>query len=224
MPIGAVGPVPITIGMIDPVPAPPNPGVIPGGRPSIVRARVDEGGRSGRNDVALRTPVGRLARTGNSSGARAQGAADRGTRGRIVRDGRADARTQDATYERAGHRVVVVLIDAILRRPAGIGVRIGGILLLLLISVGAATLLRSGRRRRILPCWRGGTSGFAGIGIAARLILLGGGLVIKVGDEVVGAIGAAGAPFINLAGRRERAFGRDRCEAVDFGVAPLDAR
>ena len=31
-----------------------------------------------------------------------------------------------------------------------------------------------------------------------HLILLGGGLVIKVGDEVVGAIGAAGAPGANL--------------------------
>ena len=31
-----------------------------------------------------------------------------------------------------------------------------------------------------------------------HLILLGGGIVIKVGDEVVGAIGAAGAPGANL--------------------------
>jgi uncharacterized protein GlcG (DUF336 family) len=31
-----------------------------------------------------------------------------------------------------------------------------------------------------------------------HLILLGGGMVIKVGDEVVGAIGAAGAPGANL--------------------------
>ena len=31
-----------------------------------------------------------------------------------------------------------------------------------------------------------------------HLILLGGGLIIKVGDEVVGAIGAAGAPGANL--------------------------
>jgi uncharacterized protein GlcG (DUF336 family) len=31
-----------------------------------------------------------------------------------------------------------------------------------------------------------------------HLVLFGGGLVIKMGDEVVGAIGAAGAPGANL--------------------------
>jgi uncharacterized protein GlcG (DUF336 family) len=38
-----------------------------------------------------------------------------------------------------------------------------------------------------------------------HLWLLGGGIVIKVGDEVVGAIGAAGAPGSDLDDARARA-------------------
>ena len=40
--------------------------------------------------------------------------------------------------------------------------------------------------------------GFAALFTLPHLILFGGGVVIKVGDEVVGAIGAAGAPGANL--------------------------
>jgi uncharacterized protein GlcG (DUF336 family) len=42
------------------------------------------------------------------------------------------------------------------------------------------------------------TPGFSGLFGLPHLLLFGGGVVIKVGDEVVGAIGAAGAPGANL--------------------------
>jgi len=42
------------------------------------------------------------------------------------------------------------------------------------------------------------TPAFAGLFGLPHLLLFGGGVVIKLGDEVVGAIGAAGAPGANL--------------------------
>jgi hypothetical protein len=54
-----------------------------------------------------------------------------------------------------------------------------------------------------------------------HLLLLGGGIVIKVGDEVVGAIGAAGAPERRSRRRlRLRRPGQDQGSA-EIAITPL---
>jgi hypothetical protein len=66
-----------------------------------------------------------------------------------VADGRADPGAQDSADQSPGGGVVG-LIDAILRRPAGIRIRVRFILLLRLIVI-VRPFLCSGRRFGILP-------------------------------------------------------------------------
>jgi uncharacterized protein GlcG (DUF336 family) len=64
-------------------------------------------------------------------------------------------------------------------------------------AVGASGIVRPRCSRPIRPRWLKGRRRYRCWRTYSKLphlLLLGGGIVIKVGDEVVGAIGAAGAP------------------------------